>query len=172
MAVKSLGCVLRRDLHLRSAQRDRPWHWLLRQPESVLILFVALSFALWVRGNGIPYGYDAIEVYYTYLIGYNAATFPNVNPLMADLAVSPDPAAHPYYYTHHPNLFAQGLSQLLIRAGIANIPAHNLVAIGVATLGLFFAPRVLRKLGGPQFAAVTLLICSLPSVAVITSPNH
>jgi hypothetical protein len=138
----------------------------------VLILFVAVSLALWVSGNGIPFGYDAIEVYYTYLIGYNGATFPNVNPLMADLAVSPDSTAHPYYYTHHPNLFAHLLSQGLIRAGVANLPAHNLVAIGIMAAGLFWAARVLRKLGGPPLAAATLLVFSFHYVGVITWSNH
>ena len=109
-----------------------------------MLVFVGICLVLWLIGGGIPYGYDGIEIYFTYLVGYNAATFPHVNPLMADIVASPEPAAHPYYYTHHPNLFSHLLSQLLIRLGIADLRWHGLVAIGRGS-GIF---RGMRAIAG------------------------
>jgi hypothetical protein len=140
--------------------------------EMAVIPFILVALALWIVGNGIPYGYDAIEVYYTYLIGHNAATFPGVNPLMADLAVSPDLTAHPYYYTHHPNLFSQLLSQVLIRGGVVDLRFHNLISIGIAATGLVFAAKVLRQIGGAALAVTTLLIFSAHYVGALTWANH
>src|SRR5258708_3278858 len=129
-----------------------------------MLLFVGVCLGLWILGGGIPYGYDGIEIYFTYLIGHNAATFLHVNPLMADIAASADPAAHPYYYTHHPNLFGHLLSQLLIRLGVVDLRWHGLVAIGITAAGIFVGARLLRDAVGPTEAIAYVVISSAHDV--------
>src|SRR5579864_9025121 len=133
-----------------------------------VLLFGSICAALWAFGNGIPYGYDSLENYFTYLVAYNAATFSQVNPLMADIAASPDPASHPFYYSHNPNLFAHLLSQLLIRVGIASLAAHDAFAIAVSVFGLFLAVRVLSRIGGPVLCMTAVALFALDYVGILT----
>jgi hypothetical protein len=133
-----------------------------------LLLFLGVTLALWVFGGGIPYGYDGIEVYFTYLIGYNAATFSQVNPLMADIVASPNPEAHPYYYTHHPNLAAHLLSQGLVRLGIADLRLHGLVAILISAAGVLIGARTLCAMLGESVAVAYVLVSSVHYVGVLS----
>lgn len=135
---------------------------------AALALFLAINLVLWACGNGIPYGYDSIETYWTFLIGHNAATFPHVNPLMADIAASPDASAHPYYYTHHPNLPPHLLSQGLIRIGLDTLPWHTLVAILISTFGLWAGARVLSRMVEPAVATAYVLISAFHYVGVLS----
>jgi hypothetical protein len=148
----------------RTVAGGRPWSSL---SALALLLFVSVSAALWAVGNGAPYAHDATETYLTYLAGYNAATFPGVNPLIADIAASLEPAAHPSYDTRNPNLFAHTVSQLLIRADIVDLRAHDALAIGVTVFGLIVAMRVLTSMGGTALAATTIVLFALHYVGVL-----
>lgn len=140
-----------------------------RSPVLLALLFLlSVLLLLWGWGNGIPYSYDGIEIYFTYLIGWNAATFSHVNPLMADIAASPAPAAHPYYYTHHPNLFAHLLTQLLVRSGVQDLRWHTVAALLIAFAGVSIGAVLIRQFAGELWAAIYVTISALHYVGVLT----
>src|SRR5262249_41979999 len=144
---------------------------LLPRPRLFLVSIAALtavSLMLWAFGNGIPYGYDGMEIYFTYLIGFNAATFSHVNPLLADLAASPDPVAHPYYYTHHPNLVGHLLSQFLIRAGARDLRLHCLASIVLLIAGVWLGGRTLSTMVGFAEANAYVMISAMHYVGVLS----
>ncbi|MBV9329802.1 MAG: hypothetical protein JO352_39365 [Chloroflexi bacterium] len=158
--------------HQPALAEDRPRRVaigdILTHPVLPLSVFGIVTITLWVVGNGIPYGYDSIETYFTYLVAYNAATFAAVNPLMQDQVASPNPAAHPYYYTHHPNLIADLLSQGLIRAGAADLRIHDLAAVAISVFGAYLAFISVRRMGGPVLATVVTLIFAVHYVGILT----
>src|SRR5262249_46810156 len=132
------------------------------------VFFLGVTAALCVIGNGIPYGYDGAESYLSYLEGYNAATFPGLNPLLADTAASPDPAAHPLYAPDSQGLFARLVSQAFIHVGISDIGAQEAFAVAVTVAALLFAIGVLNRMGGPLLAATTIALFALHYIGFLS----
>lgn len=79
--------------------------------------------------------------------------------LVQDVAASSDPAAHPYWYIHHPNIFAKTLSLIYLRLGLG-LETQVLVQLGLSTAALAFATSSFARFSkaaalGALFVAVT-----------------
>jgi hypothetical protein len=133
-----------------------------------LLLFVGVTAALWIVGRGAPYTYDAPASYLIYLEGYNAATFPGLNPLLGDTAASPDAAAHPAYAAQSPDLFARLISQAFIRANIGDVRAQEAFAIALTAAALLFAVRVLNRMAGTAIAATTIALFAMHYIGFLS----
>jgi hypothetical protein len=133
-----------------------------------VLALASCSLLTWVLGNGIPYGYDSSGTYLTYRAAYNATTFPGEGPLVADVSVSPEAAAHPTYDLDRPNVLGQLSSQLLMRAGVSDLRVYTALAIAIAVFGVVLAVKVLTRLGGAALAATTGLLFALQYVGVLS----
>lgn len=123
-------------------------------------LFGALTiifFVLWWASSG-QYVIKSLTENYNILLAaanvHDLRTF-----LVQDVAASSDPAAHPYWYIHHPNLFAKSLALVLTHLGL-NLEAQVLLQLGLNILGLALVVSSFARFSpaaalGALFVAVT-----------------
>src|SRR3989338_3149035 len=81
------------------------------------VIYFASLFYMWHASNGLPGMKDQTESFTTYIAAKNFNDYGITNlSFLEDYATSPDPKAHPYYYTHNPD-FPIYASYLLIKMG-------------------------------------------------------
>ena len=99
------------DLAIDSGSNScTPFIWL------ALIVLAIIVAALWMLGDRTYFVKSLTESHNIIL------TAANVHDLLTfvvqDVAASPDPAAHPFWYIHHPNLLAKTISLALSQFGL------------------------------------------------------
>jgi hypothetical protein len=126
---------------------------------SIFILLWGLSLVFtvytWWISHGIPYFRDANETYSAFMHGWNLYAFSAwENAFLSDVAVNPDPAAHPFTYTHGPNL-PRYISFVFIVLGVKTAEIQVLLAAFIATgltLGFMYALFRKEQLNSPVIA--------------------
>ncbi len=125
----------------------------------VVAAFIAVSTALFVMGDGIPYVTDNNETFSSLNHAYNLWHFDFFRSYgLADEAASPYAAAHPVVHTHQgnfPRLFAFLIYVLGARSAESQILVTTLT-IGVASV--LMAYTFFRHLAGALFATVVMLV--------------
>jgi hypothetical protein len=115
----------------------------------ILLWALPLIFTLymWQISQGIPHFKEADETYSAFMHGWNLYAFSAwENAFLSDVAVNPDPAAHPFTYTHSPNL-PRYISFLFIILGIKTAETQVLLAALIATgLTFWFISALFRGL--------------------------
>ncbi len=104
MATKSLACV--------GAARDPYKVWTRRTLAALALVFAAL----WLYGQASYFTKAITESHNIILAAANVHDMASF--LVQDVAASPEPSAHPYWYIHHPNLLAKALSLVLGKLGL------------------------------------------------------
>ncbi len=103
-----------------------------------LVALAVLCALLWTSASGTYFVKSITESHNIILVAENVRDW--VTFLVQDVAASPDASAHPYWYIHHPNLFAKIISML---AGEARLGLEGQVGImlvlNVAALALLVA---------------------------------
>jgi hypothetical protein len=114
-----------------------------------LIAVVPLAFILhsWIISGGLPYHTDANESFSAYVMGRNLVRFGGWNnAFLPDDANSYDAAAHPFTYTHGPNL-PRYFSAALMLAGVSSLSWQILLtAIATTLLSLWFIRHAFPEL--------------------------
>lgn len=91
-------------------------------------------FCMWIATSGLPYNTDSNESFSAYVQGQNMLRFnPWANAFLPDDATANHAGAHPFTYTHGPNLpryFSAAMSLL----GLQGLDAHILAAAVIASL--------------------------------------
>ena len=108
-----------------------------------ILLALAITCAgLWTAGGGTYFVKAITESHNILLAAANVADAQSL--LVQDVAASPEKIAHPYWYIHHPNLFAKMLSLAL---GSIDLGLSGQVAIllGLNVLGLLLVAAALRR---------------------------
>jgi hypothetical protein len=125
----------------------------------VVAAFIAVSAALFVMGDGLPYVTDNNETFSSLNHAYNLWHFDFFRSYgLADEAASPYAAAHPVVHSHQgnfPRLFAFLIYVLGSRSAESQILVTTLT-IGVASI--LMAYTFFRRLAGDLFATVALLV--------------
>ncbi|MGQ0676399.1 MAG: hypothetical protein ACT4N4_10005 [Rhodospirillales bacterium] len=119
-----------------------------------LWLLIAVCFVLWLHADGNFYTRDVGESNAVYLTATNARSF--ASSLLADQAASPDPAAHPYLYTHHPGIVQRYVSIALIHLGVG-FEGQILAALIASALGLAVAYVALQRMLSSAYAALFVM---------------
>lgn len=142
------------------------WGWLDLQADAydrataAVIAFAALlCVALWIKAGGTYFVKSLTESHNIVLAAANVRDI--VTFLVQDLAASPDPEAHPFWYTNHPNLIAKSYSLVMGRLGLdLEGQIGVMLLLNVAALGLVAA--VFRRLAGSAAAlgAVSVAVLS------------
>jgi hypothetical protein len=131
-------------------------------PALITALFVAMTLAIWWPSNFVRLSSFAIgEQFEAYHGALNIERFGWQWGGLQDEATNPDPAAHPYLYTHHGN---NGIyfSYLLRKLGILSLPLQNAVSIFGSAGGLLAAFLCIRSLtGSVLFATLTMALLAL-----------
>ena len=122
---------------------------------ALALLYVVYYAWLLLAGHGTPYVTDANESFSVYWHSFNLFHFNFADSLgITDESFSPNPAAHPYLYTHQgnfPRLFAFLIYVLGARTAESQIAVTTAV---VGTAALVLAYRYFARLAGAGFAAV------------------
>ncbi len=116
-----------------------------------LAALAVFSAALWISADHTYFVKSITESHNIILVATNVRDV--VTFLVQDVAASPDPGAHPYWYIHHPNLFAKTLSMAMGAVGlglggqVGVILALNIAAllIVVAAFRRFSGRRSTRR---------------------------
>ncbi len=101
-----------------------------------LAVLAGVFAVLWLAGDGTYFTKAITESHNIILAAANVHD--PLTLLVQDVAAAPDPGAHPYWYIHHPNLFAKILSLALGGIGlglsgqVAALLALNLAGLVVA----------------------------------------
>lgn len=130
-----------------------------RATAAVIAFAAVLCTALWVKAGGTYFVKSLTESHNIVLAAANVRDV--VTFLVQDLAASPDPGAHPFWYTHHPNLIAKTYSLVMGRLGLGlEGQIGVMLLLNVVALGL--AAAVFRRLAGSAAAlgAVTVAVLS------------
>jgi len=119
---------------MRASFQDRPL-W------GLVLLFVAAYGLLLAKTDGLPYVFDNNESFSAYVHGRNLHDFPLSASLgLTDEAYGPDPAAHPYVYTHQGN-FPRIPAYLMYVAGLRTVESQivcTTFTVGLATILLIY----------------------------------
>lgn len=99
----------------------------------VVVALAVTCAALWVIGEGTYFVKAMTESHNVILAAANVRDL--LTFLIQDVSASPEAAAHPYWYIHHPNLFAKILSlslggiNLVLKGQVAVVLALNIAAL-------------------------------------------
>lgn len=104
---------------------------------SVLGLLAVLCVVLWWSASGTYFVKSITESHNIILVAENARDW--VSFIVQDVAASPDASAHPYWYIHHPNLFAKLISMLLGTSLGLEVQVGVMLALNIAALLLAVA---------------------------------
>lgn len=125
----------------------------------VLLLYVVIYGTLIAASGGVPYVTDGNESYSMLVHASNLYHFPISQTYgLSDEALGPNPAAHPYVYTHQgnfPRLFALLLYTLGARTAEIQVA---LTTFTIGLLSMFLIHRYLRLVSNAGFA---LLACAV-----------
>jgi len=124
-------------------------------------LFLALSGGLWATASGTYFVKPMTESHNIVLAAYNVRDF--LSFVLQDMAPSPDPAAHPYWYIHHPNLFAKAISFFWLQVGVGLEGQTGILLLAVATSLCALASAVGRVSRWGGIAAVAVALTSYGS---------
>ena len=145
-------------LDTKSTARLAPW----LAPTILTAIFITLTLTIWWPSNFVRLSSFAIgEQFESYHAALNIERFGWQWAGVQDEATNPDPAAHPYLYTHHGN---NGIyfSYLLFELGVRSLPMQNAVSILGSAGGLLLAYLCLRKLtGSVVFATLAMALLAL-----------
>ncbi len=98
-----------------------------------LAILAVVFAALWLYGDDSYFTKAITESHNIILAAANVHD--TLTFLVQDVAASPDPSAHPYWYIHHPNLFAKALSLCLGGLGLGlGGQVAALLALSLASL--------------------------------------
>jgi hypothetical protein len=107
----------------------RMWAWL-----CIAIIPSAIVFRMWLVTDGLPYNTDSNETFSAYVQGQSMLHFnPWANAFLTDDATGYHGGAHPFTYTHGPNL-PRYFSALLYLLGVQDLEWQVLISAVVATL--------------------------------------
>ncbi len=122
---------------------------------ALALLYVAYYVWLLAAGNGAPYVMDGNETYSLLWHAHNLFHFGVGASLgLTDEAFSPNPAAHPFLYTHNGN-FARLFAFLIYALGARGAVSQTVVTTAVVgTATLVFAYRYFERLAGARFSAI------------------
>ena len=123
-----------------------------------LISLAIICAALWLLGGRTYFVKSLTESHNMILTAANirdVLTF-----LVQDVAASPDPAAHPYWYVHHPNLFAKTISFGLGRLGFG-LEGQVGIMLALNVAGLAIAAATLSKIS--RASALAALVVAATS---------
>lgn len=134
-----------------------------QQPLAFAVGVIAMTLIgvwTWVsQVNFVPCIADCGETFISQLYARNYQLFGFEYGLVEDHATSPDPAAHPYYYTHNVNI--GGFSYLALEIlGFKPFWAKQLVISLVFALGLFYAYRATEFHSGSRLFGLCVLFLS------------
>lgn len=130
---------------------DRAWNTI------IFATLAAILLVLWWVSGGQFIVKGLTENYNILLAAANVHDWRTF--LVQDVAATSDPAGHPYWYIHHPNLFAKTLSLIELRLGFG-LETQVLVQLGLSIAGLAFAVSSFARFSkaavlGALFIAVT-----------------
>jgi hypothetical protein len=124
-----------------------------------LLLYVIGYGVLLAATHGLPYATDNNESFGAYFHGSSLVNFGLSQSFgLTDESFSPDPAAHPYVYTHGGN-FPRVYTAAMYALGARSVESQIVIATftvglaGLALLYVFFA-----SLGGALFATISSLV--------------
>ncbi len=134
-----------------------------QQPQAIAlgaIVMTLIGVWTWVsQVNFVPCIADCGETFISQLYARNYQLFGFDYGLVEDHATSPDPAAHPYYYTHNVNI--GGLSYLALEIlGFKPFWVKQLVISLVFALGLFYIYRATEYHSGSRLFGLCALFLS------------
>ncbi len=116
-------------------------------------LYLALAGAILLSSDFVPYGTDNNESFSMWIHARNMLRFGVWHAAgLSDEANSPQPAAHPYVYTHEGN-FPRFFIYLLMQLGITRVEWQ--IAISAALIGggtIYLCFRFFSRLGSDLFA--------------------
>jgi hypothetical protein len=126
-----------------------------------LAALAVFSAALWISADHTYFVKSITESHNIILVATNVRDL--VTFLVQDVAASPDPGAHPYWYIHHPNLFAKILSMALGSVGLGlGGQVGAILALNIAAL-LIVAAAFRRFSGAAALAAIAIAATSYGS---------
>lgn len=150
--------MMRRSLSLEATPATAPawWH---RDPlrlatTALIIFFVVCAAALWLVGDGTYFVKRMTESHNIILVAANAHD--PLSFILQDVAASPDPAAHPYWYIHHPNLPAKIVSLVLGAFGLG-LRGQTAAMLLINAAGLLLVASAFRRLSGPSAVGALLI---------------
>jgi hypothetical protein len=121
------------------------------------VLFAATTVVfLWLFSRGYIFIDYIGESHSIYLSAANTRNF--ITLILQDAAPSPDPAAHPFLYIHHPNLPPRLFSMALQKPGVG-VPGQMLIMSMISCLALIIGYLALRQTFGrwPAVAAIAFM---------------
>lgn len=129
-------------------------------PFLAIAVFLIASTAIWAKSGRTLVTRDVGESFAIYLLGNNARDF--LTTIVADHAANPDPAAHPFFYIHQPNIPARLLSTIaqFLRIDLGDQIFCNLLLTG---FGLALAYKALRDEISPWFALLVVAFLAVNS---------
>ena len=126
-----------------------------------LAALALFSAALWIAADHTYFVKSITESPNIILVATNVRDL--VTFLVQDVAASPDPGAHPYWYIHHPNLFAKTLSMALGAVGLG-LGGHVGVILALNIAALLVVVAAFRRFSGAAaLAAITIAATSYGS---------
>lgn len=115
---------------------------------------------VWFKTEGFPGITDQGEPFYQYLVAKNFLQYGLLeNSFLEDHATSPDPQAHPYYYTHNPN-FTKFLIYFFLKLGLTDMRWYIFLAIPLFLLGQWYFYKMSSEALGKATGLLTLLFAS------------
>lgn len=122
----------------------------------IILLALGTVFCiLWLQGNRTLIFQDLTESYGIFLTASNAKDITTF--VLQDISTSPDPAAHPYLYIHHPNLVSR-LFAMIGSAFGAGIEELMLVMALISVLSLALGFLALRAAISAEVALAVIVI--------------
>jgi len=135
-------------------------------PLLAIAVYLVAVISIWAKSGRTLVTREVGESYGIYLLASNARDF--LTTVVADFAPSPDPSAHPFFYTHHPNMPARLLSALAQALGI-DMGDQIFCYLLMTGLGLAFAYKALRDEISPAFALFMIAFLSVSSTVFYES---
>lgn len=125
---------------------------------AVVLLTGLICAALWMSAGGTYFVKPLTETHNIILVAENASNI--LTFLVQDVATSPEPEAHPFWYIHHPNLLAKLVSLAMLRVGLGLEGQVGIMLLAnVAALGIV-AGAFRRFSSAAAFAAVVVAASS------------
>lgn len=105
---------------------------------ATIMLTGVICMALWASAGGTYFVKSLTETHNIVLVAENVRDL--LTFLVQDVAASPEPEAHPFWYIHHPNLLAKIFSLVMGRLGLGlEGQVGVMLLLNVAALGIVAA---------------------------------